>query len=69
MYCKTSPAVVCDHVVPISKGGTKDPMNLVACCKPCNDSKLDRLLPEDLATIIDGEILANTEKYLGIKAS
>lgn len=69
MYCKTNPAEICDHVVPVCKGGTKDPMNLVACCKPCNDSKLDKTLPEDLAKIIKDEITANTEKYLGSKAS
>jgi 5-methylcytosine-specific restriction endonuclease McrA len=44
VYCKTSPAVVCDHVVPISRGGTKDPQNLVASCKECNEAKNDSVL-------------------------
>ncbi len=35
-----------DHVVPLSRGGTHDEENLVACCSPCNSSKSDRLLSE-----------------------
>lgn len=35
-----------DHVVPLSRGGTNDESNLVACCMPCNSSKSDRLLTE-----------------------
>lgn len=35
-----------DHIVPLSRGGTNDESNLVACCSPCNSSKSDRLLSE-----------------------
>jgi len=28
-----------DHVIPLSKGGTNDPSNLVTCCKLCNNKK------------------------------
>lgn len=28
-----------DHIVPVSKGGTDDLSNLVACCRPCNSKK------------------------------
>lgn len=35
-----------DHVIPLSRGGTNDEDNLVACCVPCNNSKGDRLLSE-----------------------
>lgn len=35
-----------DHVIPLSRGGTNDEDNLVACCLPCNSSKSDRLLSE-----------------------
>jgi 5-methylcytosine-specific restriction endonuclease McrA len=28
-----------DHVTPLSHGGTNDPSNLVAACKPCNSSR------------------------------
>jgi hypothetical protein len=46
-YCGDSPARMCaDHVVPLSRGGSNDEDNLVACCLPCNSSKCDRLLDE-----------------------
>ena len=35
-----------DHVVPLSRGGSNEPENLVACCFPCNSSKSDRLVSE-----------------------
>lgn len=30
-----------DHVVPVSLGGSNDPWNLVAACRPCNLGKAD----------------------------
>lgn len=46
-YCaqQAGPFVV-DHVIPVSKGGTEDPSNLVVACRPCNASKRDRPLEE-----------------------
>jgi 5-methylcytosine-specific restriction endonuclease McrA len=35
-----------DHVVPLSRGGSNEPDNLVACCFPCNASKSDKLVHE-----------------------
>src|SRR2546429_6476801 len=35
-----------DHVVPRSRGGRTDWDNLVACCHPCNNRKVDRLSEE-----------------------
>lgn len=35
-----------DHIIPVAKGGTDDPDNLVACCRRCNFSKRDKL-PEE----------------------
>jgi 5-methylcytosine-specific restriction endonuclease McrA len=35
-----------DHIVPSSRGGPSDWLNLVACCMPCNQRKRDRL-PEE----------------------
>jgi len=32
-----------DHVVPLSRGGTNDPSNLVIACTHCNLSKNDKL--------------------------
>lgn len=34
-----------DHVIPVSLGGTDALENLVLCCKQCNSSKCDRLIP------------------------
>lgn len=44
-YCK-APAgkdYQVDHVVPLSRGGSNDPANLVIACRSCNASKSDRL--------------------------
>jgi len=30
-----------DHRIPVSRGGTNDPRNLIAACHPCNNSKGD----------------------------
>ena len=40
-YCG-SPANTADHIVPVSKGGTHEESNLVACCLACNSAKKDR---------------------------
>ncbi|TRZ84908.1 MAG: HNH endonuclease [Streptomycetaceae bacterium] len=42
-YCGSEDATTVDHVVPISKGGTDDPDNLVAACTRCNYSKGNRM--------------------------
>lgn len=41
-YCGSRPPLVVlhvDHVVPVSKGGTNAPENLVAACELCNQGK------------------------------
>lgn len=38
-----------DHVVPISKGGDNDIMNLVTSCEACNSGKSDKTLDDDSA--------------------
>lgn len=35
-----------DHVIPRCRGGTNHPLNLVLCCRGCNDVKGD-LLPHE----------------------
>lgn len=32
-----------DHLIPVSRGGTNDPDNIVVSCRSCNRSKGDRL--------------------------
>jgi hypothetical protein len=39
----------CDHVVPVSRGGTNDFENLLTACFGCNRSKRDKLLSEWLS--------------------
>ena len=36
----------CDHIIPVSRGGSSDPENLVTACKTCNRSKRART-PEE----------------------
>jgi 5-methylcytosine-specific restriction endonuclease McrA len=36
----------CDHVIPVSRGGTNEPTNLVTACLPCNRSKGTKLPQE-----------------------
>ncbi len=41
-YCgKSAPDVIleCDHISPVSKGGTNDILNLITSCKDCNAGK------------------------------
>jgi 5-methylcytosine-specific restriction endonuclease McrA len=33
-----------DHVIPIARGGSDDPENLIAACRRCNYSKQDKLV-------------------------
>jgi 5-methylcytosine-specific restriction endonuclease McrA len=43
-YCGQEANTV-DHLIPISKGGTDEETNLVACCVKCNSAKRDRMTP------------------------
>lgn len=47
VYCGASDvALECDHVVPVSRGGSNEPENLVTACRNCNRSKSDKT-PEE----------------------
>lgn len=49
-YCgSTEQPLHCDHVVPVSRGGTNDLSNLACACAFCNLSKGDKLLEEWLS--------------------
>jgi hypothetical protein len=46
-YCGVHGAKLeCDHVVPLSRGGTNDDDNLVTACRSCNRSKHAKLVEE-----------------------
>ena len=46
-YCgEVGKRLECDHVVPVSRGGSSDDNNLTTACKPCNRSKAGKLLSE-----------------------
>jgi hypothetical protein len=38
-YCSSEESLEVDHVVPLAKGGSNDPANLVASCRSCNRKK------------------------------
>lgn len=49
VYCGSSLGLenaTLDHVIPLSRGGTHNPGNLVSACQPCNQMK-GALLPHD----------------------
>lgn len=37
--CEQAQATTVDHIIPKVKGGTDDPANLLAACRPCNGKK------------------------------
>lgn len=52
-YCgrdaKTTDVVLeIDHVIPIARGGTDDPQNLITGCRECNSAKSSRSLGPDV---------------------
>jgi hypothetical protein len=54
-YCGAHPPSVvleCDHIIPVSEGGTNDMDNLVTACFPCNRGKADislNVVPQSLS--------------------
>lgn len=45
-YCGSTEQLECDHIVPVSRGGGNDLMNLTTACRSCNRSKGDKLVSE-----------------------
>ena len=52
---------VVDHLIPVSKGGSDDPDNLMLSCHPCNATKRDKLL-EDFRQVTKSKII----KYISL---
>ena len=48
-YCGNPEHLTIDHRLPISRGGSDDDDNLVACCKSCNSSKGTKSYDEFIA--------------------
>ncbi len=46
VYCGSSEDLVCDHLWPISRGGTNEIGNLVTACSDCNADKRAKTLDE-----------------------
>ena len=45
-YCQHNPAEAAEHIVPLSRGGTNLPSNIVPACTFCNSQKGAKLLSE-----------------------
>lgn len=61
-YCGRRADTV-DHVVPKTKGGDENPLNLVACCKRCNMKKGNRTLKEAEITFWEGYLNQEVIKH------
>lgn len=72
-YCGEKADTI-DHVIPRSKGGKHDWMNVVACCKLCNSAKGNKFLGEWTRKTSGGhrevvELLITPRKPTGALAS
>ena len=50
-YCGSHKDISLDHVIPVSKGGSDEPDNLVTACRACNSRKSDKT-PEERKMIL-----------------
>ncbi|WP_422459042.1 MULTISPECIES: HNH endonuclease [unclassified Endozoicomonas] len=55
-----------DHIVPKSKGGADDWMNVVAACRRCNQFKGDKLLENTEMSLIALPYRPNAAEYLAL---
>lgn len=64
-YCgRRAPDVVIevDHIIPVVKGGTNDPLNLITACYQCNHGKFTKDLQDEDELRIQEEVLTRTLK-------
>ena len=65
-YCGASAPDVelhVDHILPVSRGGTNNELNLVTACKSCNLAKRDQLLPDDALSKVAKIVEQNQGRY------
>ena len=58
-----------DHVIPVSRGGLADWMNVVTSCKRCNTRKGNRLLSESSLSLLALPYRPNHAEYLALTHS
>jgi len=51
VYCDSNKNLTLDHLIPKSKGGKNDWLNLVTCCDSCNKKKGDKT-PEESKMVL-----------------
>lgn len=64
-YCRNSPAVHLDHIMPLAKGGEHKIENLAPACARCNQSKNARL-PEEFEKVSGYNVQAVINKVKGL---
>jgi hypothetical protein len=52
VYCGDHKNLTLDHLIPKSRGGKNDWLNLVTCCDPCNKKKGDKTPEESGMTLL-----------------
>ena len=55
-----------DHVLPVSRGGSDCPQNLVAACRRCNSSKGNKTIPEWRLRNVLARVTELRYEYLGV---
>lgn len=50
VYCGSPLNLTLDHIIPQSRGGSHEPVNLCTCCRSCNSSKGARTPEEWMAS-------------------
>jgi hypothetical protein len=46
-WCRVAPSTEADHRIPVSRGGSDLPDNIIGACRPCNRSRGNRPAPPE----------------------
>jgi 5-methylcytosine-specific restriction endonuclease McrA len=55
-YCRSDARLSRDHVMPLTRGGTDNIDNILPACQPCNSSKGNRVMPDQLASWLESRV-------------